>query len=68
MIVFKINDLLCKGCGLCVSVCPKKLIEYSDVVSAKGYRMVKMKDAGACIACAACARMCPDSCIEIYKE
>ena len=32
-----IDNDLCKGCGLCVSVCPKNVLEISDQVNAMGY-------------------------------
>jgi 2-oxoglutarate ferredoxin oxidoreductase subunit delta len=68
MIAFKIDQALCKGCGLCINACPKKLLAYTDVVTAKGYRQIRMTDVSACIGCASCARTCPDSCIEIWRE
>ena len=27
----------CKGCGLCVNVCPKNVLEISNEVNVKGY-------------------------------
>jgi 2-oxoglutarate ferredoxin oxidoreductase subunit delta len=27
----------CKGCGLCVTVCPKNVLEISNEVNTKGY-------------------------------
>ncbi|MBO4785406.1 MAG: 4Fe-4S binding protein, partial [Lachnospiraceae bacterium] len=33
-----INEALCKGCGLCVEACPKKLLVLAtDHINAKGY-------------------------------
>ena len=38
----------CKGCGLCKDVCPKKVLEISDTVSAKvAVITVKVKEAKA---------------------
>lgn len=66
-VVFEENS--CKGCGLCVSVCPKKILEL-DVsrVNAKGYNPVVSKDDDACIACAFCAMICPDIVISVNKQ
>ena len=36
--------------------------------NAKGYHPSENTDVGACIACAACARTCPDAVIRIEKE
>ena len=32
-----INMEECKGCGICVSVCPKKVLEISEELNTKGY-------------------------------
>jgi len=64
----KILDDVCKGCGLCTTVCPKKIMVLSkDRINAKGYSPVEIIDMDACISCAACAKMCPDAVLSIYK-
>ena len=46
----------CKGCGLCVSVCPKKIIAIdSAVLNDKGYHPAGVIDMDKCIGCAFCA-------------
>jgi len=62
-----INIDKCKGCLLCVSVCPKKLISRDKSLNSKGLNPVKFKDNGGCLGCALCAVICPDCCIEVYK-
>ena len=57
----------CKGCLLCISFCPKKLIELDDQLNAKGVRPVEFKEGAECIACCQCAIICPDCCIEVFK-
>ena len=63
-----INGKVCKGCGLCVFSCPKKVLELSEhKLNANGYPVaeaVRMED---CIGCAFCATMCPDCAIEVDK-
>lgn len=68
MVKLEINTSLCKGCGLCVYVCPKQILKLADEVTAKGYHISTMTDIESCIACASCATICPDSCIEIWKD
>lgn len=58
----------CKGCGLCVTVCPKKLIVLSkDKINRKGHSPAEITDQEKCIACAFCATMCPDCVITVEK-
>jgi 2-oxoglutarate ferredoxin oxidoreductase subunit delta len=57
----------CKGCGLCVHFCIKKLICLSDGLNSKGHHPGEFKDTGECTGCAVCAMMCPDVAIEVYK-
>ena len=59
----------CKGCGLCVDACPKKIVELSaDTMNSKGYHPAQITDQEKCIACAMCATMCPDTVITVIKE
>ena len=63
------NEEFCKSCGLCVNVCPKKILYINtDVINKKGYNPVSVTDMDACIACSSCALMCPDAVIGIEKE
>ncbi len=59
----------CKGCGLCVSVCPKKIIFLDEnITNRKGYHPATVEEMDKCIGCANCARMCPDSIIAVERE
>ena len=61
-----ISEETCKGCGLCVEFCPKKILKLSDdVINAKGYSPAVCIDQSECIGCTFCATVCPDSAIEI---
>ncbi len=58
----------CKGCGLCVTVCPKQIITLAkETINAKGYHPAEITDKEKCIACAFCATMCPDTVITVEK-
>ncbi len=68
MIKFTINTAVCKGCGLCVDACPKKLLALDEEnLNEKGYSPAKMTDAEKCIGCAFCAKTCPDVAISIER-
>ncbi|MCX5873926.1 MAG: ferredoxin family protein [Deltaproteobacteria bacterium] len=65
----------CKGCRLCITVCPKKQIEISPKLNTKGYYPANfleedIPDTGKieCTGCALCAITCPDVAIEVYRE
>ena len=62
------NRERCKGCELCKSFCPKKLIEMDTQVNARGYCPAMMTDQTQCIGCQSCAMVCPDGAIAIYEE
>ncbi len=57
----------CKGCGLCVGVCPKGVLEISREMNTKGYFPVVQARAEDCIFCAICCTMCPDVAITIEE-
>ena len=62
------NTERCKGCELCVSVCPKHIVAIDTAVTnRKGYHPAGVTDMAACNACASCAKICPDSIITVEK-
>lgn len=60
------NDDHCKGCELCVSFCPVKILSLdSERSNRAGYNLISVSDMDKCIACAQCAIICPDSVIKV---
>jgi len=57
----------CKGCGLCVAVCPKNGIVISKHSNKNGYFPAETNNSD-CTGCAACATICPDAAIEVSRE
>ncbi len=57
----------CKGCGLCVTVCPKHTIEISPESNQNGYFPARVKHID-CTGCSRCAIICPEGIIEISWE
>jgi 2-oxoglutarate ferredoxin oxidoreductase subunit delta len=65
-LTFKTDN--CKGCGLCVDVCPKQVLALAEEqINKKGHHPVVAVNESACIGCAFCATMCPDCIIKVEK-
>ncbi len=59
----------CKGCGLCVDVCPQHVLELDEsVVNVLGYHPVELINAAECTSCVLCARICPDATFTVYAR
>ena len=65
---YSIDEERWKGCGLCVVVCPKDVLESATEVSPKGYFPAYQARPDDCIFCATCCRMCPDVAITITES
>lgn len=58
----------CKGCELCTTVCPKRIVKMSsDRMNSKGFHPAEVIEMDKCIGCAFCAMICPDVVIEVEK-
>ena len=57
----------CKGCGLCIVVCPKKNIHVADVPNENGYFPAQF-NGGDCTGCTMCAIICPEAVIEVFSN
>ena len=57
-----INRDWCKGCGICVELCPKNVLALDDNEKAT---VANPED---CICCKLCELRCPDVAIEVETE
>ena len=57
----------CKGCGLCVIVCPKNSIIISKSSNTNGYFPAETNNTD-CTGCAMCAIICPEAIIEVQRD
>jgi 2-oxoglutarate ferredoxin oxidoreductase subunit delta len=58
---------LCKGCGLCVLVCPENVLKMTEQLNAKGWPIVALVADG-CTGCTFCGVACPDGVFTIFRE
>jgi len=54
----------CKGCGLCVTICPQKSIVISQESNQNGYFPAQATNTD-CTGCTQCAIVCPEGIIEV---
>ena len=62
----------CKGCLLCIEVCPTESIEVDQSLNQKGYfparfKTNRQKGEKDCTGCTQCALVCPEVAIEVYR-
>jgi 2-oxoglutarate ferredoxin oxidoreductase subunit delta len=55
----EINEKWCKGCEICVDVCPRDVFEMRNFVA-------KVKDIDKCTGCMLCEQLCPDFAIIVH--
>ena len=55
-----INTAWCKGCGICATLCPRKVLEIKDDKEV-------ISNPEMCIKCAQCELRCPDYAIYIRE-
>ena len=63
-----IDERYCKGCLICIDVCPAKAIQPSEELNSKGYRLPAEENMALCKACQMCVVMCPDFAIAVSEE
>jgi 2-oxoglutarate ferredoxin oxidoreductase subunit delta len=58
----------CKGCGYCIEFCPRKVLEESAEINARGVHPPKVVDENKCIVCGFCTAVCPDFAIFVVEK
>lgn len=64
----EINTSRCKGCNLCIMVCPKDIIVAGKDFNSSGYFPAMVIDPDRCTGCSLCAEICPEVAIEVWRE
>ncbi len=63
-----VDERYCKGCLICIYVCPTKAIQPEEKLNAKGYRLPKEENMTLCKGCGLCVLMCPDFAIAVSED
>lgn len=68
MATVTIDKACCKGCDICITVCPKKVFIHSKNRNKYGTNMPEAANVKECVQCGMCERMCPDGAIDVIGE
>ena len=61
-----VNETWCKGCRICVDLCPKKVLEMAEAPDRWEGSIVRVANMDACNGCNVCEVECPDFAITVY--
>ncbi|MFX1261199.1 MAG: 4Fe-4S binding protein [Promethearchaeota archaeon] len=63
-----IDNKMCKGCHICISVCPHAVLEKADEVDNRGFFLPVVVNLDACKVCRICEMECPDFAIAVISD
>ncbi len=63
----EIKEGWCKGCCICVEICPHAVFGTGKAVSKRGTLVVRVTNPNACTGCMECELLCPDLAITVTK-
>ncbi|RPH93564.1 4Fe-4S dicluster domain-containing protein [candidate division KSB1 bacterium] len=62
----EINETWCKGCRICVDLCPNNVLVMVEVPDRWEGSIARVADIEACNGCGICEVECPDFAISVY--
>lgn len=63
-----IHQAWCKGCYLCVSVCPRDVLDIDTAAWSGNHHPVIVRQIERCTACRNCELLCPDLAVEVKED
>jgi 2-oxoglutarate ferredoxin oxidoreductase subunit delta len=66
--MIRIDQEMCKGCGICTEFCPKCVLENSEVINKRGYYPPVAVREAVCNGCRLCELLCPEFAMYIVNE
>ena len=63
-----IDKNACKGCGICIAVCPKNIVKFAKDLNQKGVHYPEIVNGNECILCENCMIYCPDFAMVVNKD
>jgi 2-oxoglutarate ferredoxin oxidoreductase subunit delta len=68
MTCIEIDNSWCKGCHICVGVCPRHVLEVDSGSFFNGFHPVVVARPQDCSSCLLCELLCPDLAISVQVE
>ncbi len=62
-----VDPKMCKGCHICIFVCPHDVLKKADVVDNRGFLLPEVANLEACVVCRLCEMECPDFAISVVE-
>lgn len=63
-----VNENACKGCGICIAMCPVKILALSEDFNDMGVRYPRVLDQAKCVSCKNCMIYCPDFAMVVTED
>ncbi|HDM67066.1 MAG TPA: 4Fe-4S dicluster domain-containing protein [Thermoplasmatales archaeon] len=63
-----VDENLCKGCNICIYICPTRVLESSNKLNKMGYIPPFPAREDKCVRCRLCELICPDLAIRLVEE
>jgi len=64
----EIKQEWCKGCYICVELCPREVLERDETAFVRGFHPVVVVRPEDCSLCRLCELLCPDLAIAVSEE